>query len=202
MGGTVSRPKPNVPGGEHLDGDLAEEEEEEEEEEEDVFLSAQKEVEEEEQEQEQEETTTTTSEMRGENDVSVGKVFKNPSLLEKKRKRRRSPTTEEETTTKKRPVKKSKMIEVAKFNTRKSTETKKERAHTPHVSTGLYMPSSAAAQKLEQELKRLDAVQVATRLDFFSQTSPNYPRTRKSERNKRHMLRSRSAKGEDVLERA
>ena len=197
MGGTVSRPKPNVPGG---DGDLAEEEEEEEEEE-DVFLSAQKEVEEEEQEQEQEETTTT-SEMRGENDVSVGKVFKNPSLLEKKRKRRRSPTTEEETTTKKRPVKKSKMIEVAKFSTRKSTETKKERAHTPHVSTGLYMPSSAAAQKLEQELKRLDAVQVATRLDFFSQTSPNYPRTRKSERNKRHMLRSRSAKGEDVLERA
>ena len=200
MGGTVSRPKPNVPGG---DGDLAEEEEEEEEE--DVFLSAQKEVEEEEQEQEQEETTTTTtttSEMRGENDVSVGKVFKNPSLLEKKRKRRRSPTTEEETTTKKRPVKKSKMIEVAKFSTRKSTETKKERAHTPHVSTGLYMPSSAAAQKLEQELKRLDAVQVATRLDFFSQTSPNYPRTRKSERNKRHMLRSRSAKGEDVLERA
>ncbi len=201
MGGTVSRPKPNVPGGEHLDGDLAEEEEEEEEEE-DVFLSAQKEVEEEEQEQEQEETTTTTSEMRGENDVSVGKVFKNPSLLEKKRKRRRSPTTEEETTTKKRPVKKSKMIEVAKFSTRKSTETKKERAHTPHVSTGLYMPSSAAAQKLEQELKRLDAVQVATRLDFFSQTSPNYPRTRKSERNKRRMLRSRSAKGEDVLERA
>ena len=197
MGGTVSRPKPNVPGG---DGDLAEEEEEEKEEE-DVFLSAQKEVEEEEQEQEQEETTTT-SEMRGENDVSVGKVFKNPSLLEKKRKRRRSPTTEEETTTKKRPVKKSKMIEVAKFSTRKSTETKKERAHTPHVSTGLYMPSSAAAQKLEQELKRLDAVQVATRLDFFSQTSPNYPRTRKSERNKRHMLRSRSAKGEDVLERA
>ena len=197
MGGTVSRPKPNVPGG---DGDLAEEEEEEEEEE-DVFLSAQKEVEEEEQEQEQEETTTT-SEMRGENDVSVGKVFKNPSLLEKKRKRRRSPTTEEETTTKKRPVKKSKMIEVAKFSTRKSTETKKERAHTPHVSTGLYMPSSAAAQKLEQELKRLDAVQVATRLDFFSQTSPNYPRTRKSERNKRHMLRSRSAKEEDVLERA
>ena len=193
MGGTVSRPKPNVPGG---DGDLAEEEEEE-----DVFLSAQKEVEKEEQEQEQEETTTT-SEMRGENDVSVGKVFKNPSLLEKKRKRRRSPTTEEETTTKKRPVKKSKMIEVAKFSTRKSTETKKERAHTPHVSTGLYMPSSAAAQKLEQELKRLDAVQVATRLDFFSQTSPNYPRTRKSERNKRHMLRSRSAKGEDVLERA
>ena len=97
MGGTVSRPKPNVPGGEHLDGDLAEEEEEE-------------------------ETTTptpTTSEMRGESDVSVGKVFKNPSLLEKKRKRRRSPTTEEETTTKKRPVKKSKMIEVAKFNTRK-----------------------------------------------------------------------------------
>ena len=198
MGGTVSRPKPNVPGG---DGDLAEEEEEEEEEEEDVFLSAQKEVEKEEQEQEQEETTTT-SEMRGENDVSVGKVFKNPSLLEKKRKRRRSPTTEEETTTKKRPVKKSKMIEVAKFSTRKSTETKKERAHTPHVSTGLYMPSSAAAQKLEQELKRLDAVQVATRLDFFSQTSPNYPRTRKSERNKRHMLRSRSAKEEDVLERA
>ena len=197
MGGTVSRPKPNVPGG---DGDLAEEEEEGEEEE-DVILSAQKEVEEEEQEQEQEETTTT-SEMRGENDVSVGKVFKNPSLLEKKRKRRRSPTTEEETTTKKRPVKKSKMIEVAKFSTRKSTETKKERAHTPHVSTGLYMPSSAAAQKLEQELKRLDAVQVATRLDFFSQTSPNYPRTRKSERNKRHMLRSRSAKGEDVLERA
>ncbi len=194
MGGTVSRPKPNVP------------EEEEEEEEEDVFLSAQKEVEEEEQEQEEEEetttTTTTTSEMRGESDVSVGKVFKNPSLLEKKRKRRRSPTTEEETTTKKRPVKKSKMIEVAKFNTRKSTETKKERAHTPHVSTGLYMPSSAAAQKLEQELKRLDAVQVATRLDFFSQTSHNYPRTRKSERNKRHMLRSRSAKEEDVLERA
>ena len=184
MGGTVSRPKPNVPGGEHLGGDLAEEEEEEEEEEETTT------------------TTTTTSEMRGESDVSVGKVFKNPSLLEKKRKRRRSPTTEEETTTKKRPVKKSKMIEVAKFNTRKSTETKKERAHTPHVSTGLYMPSSAAAQKLEQELKRLDAVQVATRLDFFSQTSPNYPRTRKSERNKRRMLRSRSAKGEDVLERA
>ena len=189
MGGTVSRPKPNVPGG---DGDLAEEEEEEEEEE-DVFLSAQKEVEEEEEEEETTTTTTTTSEMRGESDVSVGKVFKNPSLLEKKRKRRRSPTTEEETTTKKRPVKKSKMIEVAKFSTRKSTETKKERAHTPHVSTGLYMPSSAAAQKLEQELKRLDAVQVATRLDFFSQTSPNYPRTRKSERNKRHMLRSRSA---------
>ena len=200
MGGTVSRPKPNVPGGEHLDGDLAEEEEEEEE---DVFLSAQKEVEEEEEEEETTTTTTTTtSEMRGESDVSVGKVYKNPSLLEKKRKRRRSPTTEEETTTKKRPVKKSKMIEVAKFNTRKSTETKKERAHTPHVSTGLYMPSSAAAQKLEQELKRLDAVQVATRLDFFSQTSPNYPRTRKSERNKRRMLRSRSAKGEDVLERA
>ena len=197
MGGTVSRPKPNVPGG---DGDLAEEEEEEEEE--DVFLSAQKEVEEEEEQEQEQEETTTTSEMRGENDVSVGKVFKNPSLLEKKRKRRRSPTTEEETTTKKRPVKKSKMIEVAKFSTRKSTETKKERAHTPHVSTGLYMPSSAAAQKLEQELKRLDAVQVATRLDFFSQTSPNYPRTRKSERNKRHMLRSRSAKEEDVLERA
>ena len=195
MGGTVSRPKPNVPGG---DGDLAEEEEEEE----DVFLSAQKEVEEEQEQEQEQEETTTTSEMRGENDVSVGKVFKNPSLLEKKRKRRRSPTTEEETTTKKRPVKKSKMIEVAKFSTRKSTETKKERAHTPHVSTGLYMPSSAAAQKLEQELKRLDAVQVATRLDFFSQTSPNYPRTRKSERNKRHMLRSRSAKGEDVLERA
>ena len=195
MGGTVSRPKPNVPGG---DGDLAEEEEEEE----DVFLSAQKEVEEEQEQEQEQEETTTTSEMRGENDVSVGKVFKNPSLLEKKRKRRRSPTTEEETTTKKRPVKKSKMIEVAKFSTRKSTETKKERAHTPHVSTGLYMPSSAAAQKLEQELKRLDAVQVATRLDFFSQTSPNYPRTRKSERNKRHMLRSRSAKEEDVLERA
>ncbi len=90
-------------------------------------------------------------------------------------------------------VKRSKMIEVAKFSTRKSEEKtkKKRKIQTPHLSTGSYLPASSK-HRVENELKRIDAVQLATKLDFVS---PNYPSTRRSEQFKRHALRS-SRRGE------
>ena len=119
------------------------------------------------------------------------------------RKRGRSPTQEEEEEeeemTPAKPkaassaVKRSKMIEVAKFSTRKSEEKtkKKRKIQTPHLSTGSYLPASSK-HRVENELKRIDAVQLATKLDFVS---PNYPSTRRSEQFKRHALRS-SRRGE------
>ena len=117
------------------------------------------------------------------------------------RKRGRSPTQEEEEEemTPAKPkaaasaVKRSKMIEVAKFSTRKSEEKtkKKRKIQTPHPSTGSYLPASSK-HRVENELKRIDAVQLATKLDFVS---PNYPSTRRSEQFKRHALRS-SRRGE------
>ena len=118
------------------------------------------------------------------------------------RKRGRSPTQEEEEEEEMTPakpkaassaVKRSKMIEVAKFSTRKSEEKtkKKRKIQTPHLSTGSYLPASSK-HRVENELKRIDAVQLATKLDFVS---PNYPSTRRSEQFKRHALRS-SRRGE------
>ena len=117
------------------------------------------------------------------------------------RKRGRSPTQEEEEEemTPAKPkaassaVKRSKMIEVAKFSTRQSEEKtkKKRKIQTPHLSTGSYLPASSK-HRVENELKRIDAVQLATKLDFVSQ---NYPSTRRSEQFKRHALRS-SRRGE------
>ena len=117
------------------------------------------------------------------------------------RKRGRSPTQEEEEEemTPAKPkaassaVKRSKMIEVAKFSTRQSEEKtkKKRKIQTPHLSTGSYLPASSK-HRVENELKRIDAVQLATKLDFVS---PNYPSTRRSEQFKRHALRS-SRRGE------
>ena len=116
------------------------------------------------------------------------------------RKRGRSPTQEqEEEMTPAKPkaaasaVKRSKMIEVAKFSTRKSEEKtkKKRKIQTPHLSTGSYLPASSK-HRVENELKRIDAVQLATKLDFVS---PNYPSTRRSEQFRRHTLRS-SRRGE------
>ncbi len=117
-------------------------------------------------------------------------------------KRGRSPTQEEEEEEEMTPakpkaassaVKRSKMIEVAKFSTRKSEEKtkKKRKIQTPHLSTGSYLPASSK-YRVENELKRIDAVQLATKLDFVS---PNYPSTRRSEQFKRHALRS-SRRGE------
>ena len=115
------------------------------------------------------------------------------------RKRGRSPTQEEEEEeeemTPAKPkaaasaVKRSKMIEVAKFSTRKSEEKtkKKRKIQTPHPSTGSYLPASSK-HRVENELKRIDAVQLATKLDFVS---PNYPSTRRSEQFKRHAESSR-----------
>jgi hypothetical protein len=90
-------------------------------------------------------------------------------------------------------VKRSEMIEVAKFSTRQSEEKtkKKRKIQTPHLSTGSYLPASSK-RRVENELKRIDAVQLATKLDFVSQ---NYPSTRRSEQFKRHALRS-SRRGE------
>ena len=116
------------------------------------------------------------------------------------RKRGRSPTQEqEEEMTPAKPkaaasaVKRSKMIEVAKFSKRKSEEKtkKKRKIQTPHLSTGSYLPASSK-HRVENELKRIDAVQLATKLDFVS---PNYPSTRRSEQFRRHTLRS-SRRGE------
>ena len=116
------------------------------------------------------------------------------------RKRGRSPTQEqEEEMTPAKPkaaasaVKRSKMIEVAKFSTRQSEEKtkKKRKIQTPHLSTGSYLPASSK-HRVENELKRIDAVQLATKLDFVS---PNYPSTRRSEQFRRHTLRS-SRRGE------
>ena len=68
---------------------------------------------------------------------------------------------------------------------------KKRKIQTPHLSTGSYLPASSK-HRVENELKRIDAVQLATKLDFVS---PNYPSTRRSEQFKRHALRS-SRRGE------
>ena len=116
----------------------------------------------------------------------------------RKAKRRRSPSEEEEETPPKQAastVKMSKMIEVAKFSTTKSSEIakrKKKTPDTPHLSVGLSVPASSK-HRLELELKRLDAVAVATKLEFVC--GPNYPTTRRSEQFKKHRLRSTSTRG-------
>ncbi len=117
----------------------------------------------------------------------------------RKAKRGRSPSEEGEETPPKQSattVKKSKMIEVAKFSTTKSSEIakrkKKKTPDTPHLSVGLSVPASSK-HRLELELKRLDAVTVATKLEFVG--GPNYPTTRRSEQFKKHRLRSTSKRG-------
>jgi len=60
------------------------------------------------------------------------------------------------------------------------------------LSVGLSVPASSK-HRLEQELKRLDAVAVATKLEFVC--GPNYPTTRRSEQFKKHRLRSTSTRG-------
>ena len=219
MGGISSKPEPGFPvDTSELDGDLRLEDEEEEEE----FFSAQKvtekDDEEEDKDKEEEEMTTipeTSSETqkaretREPGSASVKKKKKTVKEDRKgssvspprpTRKRGRSPTQEEEEEmTPAKPkaassaVKRSKMIEVAKFSTRKSEEKtkKKRKIQTPHLSTGSYLPASSK-HRVENELKRIDAVQLATKLDFVSQ---NYPSTRRSEQFKRHALRS-SRRGE------
>ena len=218
MGGTSSKPEPGFPvDTSELDGDLRLPGEEE------VFFSAQKvtekDDEEEDKDKEEEEMTTipeTSSETqkaretREPGSASVKKKKKTVKEDRKgssvsspprpTRKRGRSPTQEqEEEMTPAKPkaassaVKRSKMIEVAKFSTRKSEEKtkKKRKIQTPHLSTGSYLPASSK-HRVENELKRIDAVQLATKLDFVS---PNYPSTRRSEQFKRHALRS-SRRGE------
>ena len=206
-----------------LDGDLrlpsrAEDDGEEEE----VFFSAQKvtEKDDEEEDKDKEEEMTTIPETSSETQKaretrepgSASVKKKTKTVKDRKgssvsspprptRKRGRSPTQEEEEEemTPAKPkaassaVKRSKMIEVAKFSTRKSEEKtkKKRKIQTPHLSTGSYLPASSK-HRVENELKRIDAVQLATKLDFVS---PNYPSTRRSEQFKRHALRS-SRRGE------
>ena len=216
MSGISSKPEPGFPvDTSELDGDLRLPGEEE------VFFSAQKvtekDDEEEDKDKEEEEMTTipeTSSETqkaretREPGSASVKKKKKTVKEDRKgssvsspprpTRKRGRSPTQEEEMTPAKpkaasSAVKRSKMIEVAKFSTRKSEEKtkKKRKIQTPHLSTGSYLPASSK-HRVENELKRIDAVQLATKLDFVS---PNYPSTRRSEQFKRHALRS-SRRGE------
>ena len=189
MGGISSKPEPGFPvDTSELDGDLrlpreqrtrAEDDGEEEE-----FFSAQK-----------------VTEKDDEEEDRKGSSVSSPPRPT--RKRGRSPTQEEEEEeeemTPAKPkaassaVKRSKMIEIAKFSTRKSEEKtkKKRKIQTPHLSTGSYLPASSK-HRVENELKRIDAVQLATKLDFVS---PNYPSTRRSEQFKRHALRS-SRRGE------
>ena len=192
-------------------------------EEEEVFFSAQKvtekDEEEEEEEEDKEEEMTTIPETSSETQKARETREPGSASVEKKkktvkdrkgssvsspprptRKRGRSPTQEqEEEMTPAKPkaaasaVKRSKMIEVAKFSKRKSEEKtkKKRKIQTPHLSTGSYLPASSK-HRVENELKRIDAVQLATKLDFVS---PNYPSTRRSEQFRRHTLRS-SRRGE------
>ena len=221
MGGISSKPEPGFPvDTSELDGDLRLEDEEEEEEFFSAQKVTEKDEEEEEEDKEEEEMTTipeTSSETqkaretREPGSASVKKKKKTVKEDRKgssvsspprpTRKRGRSPTQEEEEEemTPAKPkaassaVKRSKMIEVAKFSTRKSEEKtkKKRKIQTPHLSTGSYLPASSK-HRVENELKRIDAVQLATKLDFVSQ---NYPSTRRSEQFKRHALRS-SRRGE------
>ena len=221
MGGISSKPEPGFPvDTSELDGDLRLEDEEEEEEFFSAQKVTEKDEEEEEEDKEEEEMTTipeTSSETqkaretREPGSASVKKKKKTVKEDRKgssvsspprpTRKRGRSPTQEEEEEemTPAKPkaassaVKRSKMIEVAKFSTRQSEEKtkKKRKIQTPHLSTGSYLPASSK-HRVENELKRIDAVQLATKLDFVS---PNYPSTRRSEQFKRHALRS-SRRGE------
>ena len=220
MGGTSSKPEPGFPvDTSELDGDLRlpgeeevffsaqkvtekddEEEEEEDKEEEEMTTIP--------------ETSSETQKARETREPGSASVKgkKTKTVKDRKgssvsspprptRKRGRSPTQEEEEEemTPAKPkaassaVKRSKMIEVAKFSTRKSEEKtkKKRKIQTPHLSTGSYLPASSK-HRVENELKRIDAVQLATKLDFVS---PNYPSTRRSEQFKRHALRS-SRRGE------
>ena len=220
MGGTSSKPKPGFPvDTSELDGDLRLPGEEEvffs------AQKVTEKDDEEEDKDKEEEEMTTipeTSSEtqkaretrepgsasVKGKKKKTVKEDRKGSSVSSPPRptrKRGRSPTQEEEEEemTPAKPkaassaVKRSKMIEVAKFSTRKSEEKtkKKRKIQTPHLSTGSYLPASSK-HRVENELKRIDAVQLATKLDFVS---PNYPSTRRSEQFKRHALRS-SRRGE------
>ena len=96
-------------------------------------------------------------------------MFKNPSFRKEEKATTKSDAGRK-TTTKKRPVKKSKMIEVAEIQHSKIHGDEKGEGTHATCEHGFIHAVVGRAQKLEQELKRLGGASGGA-VGFFSQTS-------------------------------